>query len=135
MAGTSSYPAGYDALNNPTSTTTQDASGYEHDVQHTVVNDAVESIEAELGLLPKGAKATVRARLDDVDTAIAAISTELGSDPSGGTYATVKDRLDAMSSSITTLTTNHTGVSRVFVGTSAPGSPVDGDCWIDTTGL
>jgi len=65
-----SYPSGIDNFTNPTSTDSLDSATVPHAEQHTNANDAIEAIEAELGTLPKGAKATVKARLDDVDTAI-----------------------------------------------------------------
>lgn len=64
MAGTSAYPAALDSFTNPTSTDTLDSATVPHATQHANANDAIESIEAELGVLPKGGYATVRARLD-----------------------------------------------------------------------
>ena len=64
------YPGALDSLTNPTATDTLDSVTVPHASQHTDINDAVEAIEGELGTNPKGAKATVKARLDDVDTAI-----------------------------------------------------------------
>jgi len=65
-----SYPSGIDNFTNPTSTDTLDSATVPHATQHANANDAIEAIEAELGTNPKGAKATVKARLDDVDTSI-----------------------------------------------------------------
>ncbi len=59
------YPGALDSFVNPTDTDTLDSPP--HDGQHTDVNDAAEAIEAELGLNPRGAFATVRARLDDIE--------------------------------------------------------------------
>ena len=61
-----SYPSGLDAFTNPTSTDTLDSVTVPHATQHININDAIEAVQAELGLLPKGAYATVRARLDNV---------------------------------------------------------------------
>ena len=58
------YPNALDAFTNPTSTDTLDSATVPHASQHTDINDAVEAIEAELGTLPKGSFATVKARLD-----------------------------------------------------------------------
>jgi len=58
------YPSSLDAFTNPTSTDTLDSVTVPHASQHTDINDAVEAIEAELGTLPKGSFATVKARLD-----------------------------------------------------------------------
>lgn len=58
------YPTGYDAWNNPTSTTEMDDVGYYHDELHANTHDAIEAIQAELGLTPSGSYATVKERLD-----------------------------------------------------------------------
>jgi len=64
------YPASIDNFVNPAGTAT--LASPDHAGQHTDINDAVEAIETELGTLPKGSKASVKVRLDDVDTAITA---------------------------------------------------------------
>ena len=63
------YPNSLDNFTNPTSASPINSPS--HSEQHSNANDAIEAIEGELGTNPKGAKATVKARLDDVDTAIA----------------------------------------------------------------
>lgn len=70
---------------------------------HSTVKARLDSVDTELGTDPSGIYSTVKARLDNVDTEIGAdetrldsIETELGTNPSG-TYSTVKDRLDAVS--------------------------------------
>jgi len=63
------YPNSLDNFTNPTSASPINSPS--HSEQHANANDAIEAIEGELGTSPKGAKATVKARLDDVDTAIA----------------------------------------------------------------
>jgi len=63
------YPNSLDNFTNPTSASPINSPS--HSEQHANANDAIEAIEGELGTNPKGAKATVKARLDDVDTAIA----------------------------------------------------------------
>lgn len=65
-----SYPDGLDNFTNPTASDQLDSVTVPHASQHTNINDAVEAIEGELGTNPKGTKATVKARLDDVDIAI-----------------------------------------------------------------
>jgi hypothetical protein len=65
------YPASIDNFVNPAGTATLNSP--DHAGQHTDINDAVEAIETELGTLPKGSKASVKARLDDVDTALALV--------------------------------------------------------------
>ncbi len=59
-----SYPAGLDNFTNPTGSDNLDSSVVPHATQHANANDAIEAIEAELGTNPKGASATVKARLD-----------------------------------------------------------------------
>lgn len=59
------YPAAIDALTNPTPTDTQDTPS--HSSQHADANDAIEAVETELGVNPRGADASVRARLDRFD--------------------------------------------------------------------
>jgi hypothetical protein len=66
----SSYPAGYDSLAKPGASTQEDAAGFEHDVVHTKAAEAIEAVQAELGLDPAGASATIRARLDALDTTV-----------------------------------------------------------------
>ena len=63
-----SYPGAIDAFVNPTSADT--LSNPPHDGQHANINDAVEAIETELGINPRGALATVRARLDRLDPVV-----------------------------------------------------------------
>lgn len=57
---TTNYPGGYDSF--PTPGTNLDDPP--HDELHIDVQDAVEAIQAELGLNPRGSYASVRARLD-----------------------------------------------------------------------
>jgi hypothetical protein len=57
--------------------------------------DAINKIEAELGITPSDSYATVKARLDALATLLNSINTELGTDPSGS-YDTVKARIDAL---------------------------------------
>lgn len=56
-----SYPGGYDAFSNPGAGDAMFSPS--HSAQHANVNDAVEAIQAELGLSPSGAEATVTAAL------------------------------------------------------------------------
>lgn len=66
----SSYPGGYDSLAKPTATTKEDDAGFEHDIVHTNEANAIEAVQATLGLSPQGASVTVKARLDAVDTSL-----------------------------------------------------------------
>jgi hypothetical protein len=63
----SSYPGGYDSLAKPTATTKEDDAGFEHDIVHTNEANAIEAVQATLGLNPQGAFATVDARIDDLE--------------------------------------------------------------------
>ena len=65
---TTNYPNSIDNFVNPAGTAT--LASPDHAGQHTDINDAVEAIETELGTLPKGSKASVKARLDAVDISI-----------------------------------------------------------------
>jgi len=60
---TTSYPSGLDTFVNPTSTDTLDSATVPHAGQHDNINDAVLAIETELGTSPKGTFASVKARL------------------------------------------------------------------------
>ena len=59
-----SYPNALDNFTNPTSTDTLNSATVPHADQHANTNDAIEAIQAELGLNPKGIFNTVKARLD-----------------------------------------------------------------------
>jgi hypothetical protein len=48
------FPTTLDALTNPTSTDNLNTAGVLHDVQHSDLNDAIEAIEAKLGINPSG---------------------------------------------------------------------------------
>ncbi len=67
----SSWPTAFDSLPKPIAATLEDATGFEHDVLHTGVAQAVEAVQANLGLNAQGAAATVKARLDASDTTVA----------------------------------------------------------------
>lgn len=69
----SSYPGSLDAFPDPVGTTALNSSeaGLAHALQHTNSNDAIEAIQAALGTLPAGAYASVRVRLEAIDTNLA----------------------------------------------------------------
>ena len=64
---TTNYPASLDTFTNPASTDALNAAGVPHATQHDNLNDAVLAIETELGTAPRGASATVKARLDAIN--------------------------------------------------------------------
>lgn len=85
----SAYPGGLDNFTNPNAADALDSTTVPHHLQHTNANDAIENIEAELGVNPKGVKASVKARLDAVDTSIATISLVTGPTGPAGAASTV----------------------------------------------
>jgi hypothetical protein len=67
----SAYPTGYDAFTNPAGSDPLNTSGAKlHSTQHGQANDAIEAIEAELGLSPSGSEATVADRLTAIEATI-----------------------------------------------------------------
>jgi len=70
MAGTSAYPSALDdfAEASPTNLGDDDSTGRNHSERHDDIEAAMEAVQAELGLDPAGSFATVRARLDDIDS-------------------------------------------------------------------
>lgn len=62
----SNYPAGFDALSDPTGSDPLDSLTVPHADQHADVNSAVEAIQATLGLNPQGVFGTVRSRLESI---------------------------------------------------------------------
>lgn len=67
----SSYPGSLDELNSGVGTSGQALSSPDHPAHHTALADAVEAVQGELGTDPSGAAATVKARLDALDTTVA----------------------------------------------------------------
>ena len=72
-----SYPGNLDNFSNPSGTDYQNSVIIPHAEAHTNLNDAVEAIEAALGILPQGPFATVRARLEDIEADIAALGSSI----------------------------------------------------------
>jgi len=66
---TSQYPDAYDNLSERTDASPATPNAHAQD--HTDERNAINAIESELGLAPSGASATVRARLDALDTTVA----------------------------------------------------------------
>jgi len=92
----SAYPDGLDSFANPLAT---DAlSSPAHAAQHADINDAVEAIEATLGLNPEGDYDTVAERMGEVDAAVdAAAASAVAADASAA--AALVSQLDAAQSS------------------------------------
>lgn len=68
------YPAAIDNFTDPTAGDNLNTAGVIHATLHTNVNDAVNAIETELGTNPKGAALSVKDRLNAIDTALNARS-------------------------------------------------------------
>lgn len=68
------YPGGLDDFTNPTATDALDSVTVPHASQHSDLNDAVEAVEATLGVDPQGGFTDVVSRLDGVDTALGSIN-------------------------------------------------------------
>jgi len=119
------YPGGLDNFSNPTATDYLDSATVPHATQHANTNDAIEAIEGELGTNPKGAKATVKARLDDVDTRIATISLTTG--PTGPTGSTGNTgATGATGKTGATGATGNTGATGAAGSTGATGAGATG---------
>lgn len=65
---TTKYPAELDTFTNPTPSDMLGTTSVLHTTQHANANDAIKAIETELGVNPRGASATVKARLDALAT-------------------------------------------------------------------
>src|ERR1700754_1581255 len=63
------FPGGIDNFNNPTGVNNLSDAPVIHHSQHTNVNDAVKAIETELGTNPKGVNTSVRARMEAIEAA------------------------------------------------------------------
>ena len=81
----SSYPGSLDSLAKPTSTTLQNAVGFEHDIVHTNEANAIEAVQSTLGTNPQGTSSTVKDRLGAIDTNITTIYTVLNQKADTGT--------------------------------------------------
>ena len=103
-----SYPGALDALTNPAA---GDAlTSPSHSAQHTNINDAMEAVQAELGINPSGAFATVLARLTTAEQGVS-----LGG---GTTIATTATTFVDVTSATVTMTT---GARRCLVTVVAVG--------------
>lgn len=80
-----SYPGGFDTMSDPSA----NLSGPPlHSTMHNQINDVIEAIEAELGLNPSGADATVAATLAALATRYAALEREIAYAEASGAQAT-----------------------------------------------
>lgn len=74
------YPNNLDTFTNPSADDFLNSVTVPHNVQHSNANDAIEAIEAELGIQPSGNQATVAARLDNIEGSFATFTID------GGTF-------------------------------------------------
>jgi hypothetical protein len=87
------YPGGIDDFTNPSPTDTLNSVTVPHATQHSDLNDAVEAIETALGTNPEGGAADVSARIGDLETTVDTATTGL------------VDRVDALETTVDTETT------------------------------
>jgi hypothetical protein len=71
------YPGGIDDFTNPSPTDTLNSVTVPHATQHSDLNDAVEAIETALGTNPEGGAADVSARIGDLETTVDTATTGL----------------------------------------------------------
>lgn len=77
------YPASLDTtteLPEAATLAAQDLDDFPHSAAHGNVNDAVRAIETELGTAPSGASATVKARIDAIETSSWVTATRIATD-------------------------------------------------------
>lgn len=117
------YPSGLDAFSNPLSTNKLNDAGVIHSEQHTNANDAIEAIEAELGLNPKGSSATVAARLGTLAPIASPTFTGIPAAPTAtantnttqiATTAYVIGQGNSTAATITSLGTQAAGTSNLY---------------------
>lgn len=118
------YPDNYDNLTARTDASTATPNAHAQD--HTDERDAINAIESELGLAPSGAAATVRARLDTLDTTVSgkADSTHATQHENGGA--------DELALDASQTTTGNFDVARLGTGTPSAFTFLDGTgAWTD----
>ena len=64
------FPASLDLFQNPGAATTMDAAGFEHDVQHANLNDAVAALQAKVGITGSANAAALDALVNKILGAI-----------------------------------------------------------------
>jgi hypothetical protein len=99
----SEYPNSVKTFTNPVGS--NKLSNPPHALQHENENDEITAIETELGLLPKGSSASVRARFDSLDTTIASLGDTkcatyvVATDADEGDYTDIQNAIDALPAS------------------------------------
>ena len=109
------YPGALDSFTNPTSTDTLNSATVPHADQHANANDAIEAIQATLGINPQGGSATVVARLNSIGASqgtgfnyLFSSSTSM-TDPGAGKFALNNSNL-TLATQIAISTTNNASV-------------------------
>jgi hypothetical protein len=87
------YPGALDDFTNPTASDSLNDPTVPHATQHADANDAIEAIQATLGIDPQGTESTVDARIGALETTVDTETTGL------------VDRVDALETSVDTETT------------------------------
>jgi hypothetical protein len=78
MAGLSSFPGNLDSFATPGPNNRLSDPGFEHDVVHNKVHDALRAIESTLGVNPQGSGATtVAARLQSISDSLGSLQSNL----------------------------------------------------------
>jgi len=86
----SNYPNSLDNFSNPSSSDLTNSGVVPHAQQHANVNDAIEAIQAVLGILPQGGFETVKARLQDIENDLASIGSSMVSTMLDNSISTAK---------------------------------------------
>jgi hypothetical protein len=107
------YPGALDDFTNPTASDSLNDPTVPHATQHADANDAIEAIQATLGIDPQGTESTVDARIGALETTVDTETTGL------------VDRVDALEDSVDAETTGL--LDRVDALETGLGDPVGSD--------
>lgn len=84
------YPTSLDNLQNPTASTPLASPSLGHAAQHTAANNAINAMQAALGLLPAGSRTSVKSRLESLDVTQVVCSDETTALTTGASKATLR---------------------------------------------
>lgn len=110
------YPGALDSFTNPTANDTLNSATVPHADQHANANDAIEAIQATLGINPQGGSATVVARLNALDATVASKVASVGS---GSTAITIGGTATAPTIAVATASVSTAGVVQLTDSTSS----------------
>jgi hypothetical protein len=120
----SAYPSGFDSLAKPTETTLEDDAGFEHDIVHTDEANAIEAVQATLGLNPEGAFTTVDDRIADLEVlgkpVLSKVRNSTGATLTKGTAVYLSGA-----------TGNHVNVTKALATSDATSARTQGFVWED----